>query len=162
MSALEQIVQAETSSNLQHRESRCAVDVLRAVALAGIRAPFLSLFRVKYLADYNELHTARTIFGKWAYNDLMKAGQEPHNASRVGAQAFDQWVDDRCKVCNGLGYALIVNTPTLSDITCQHCNSGMKKVRRSAAGEIARKLHERADEAVRVIRRQVSNILQGA
>lgn len=156
MSALDSLSRAEVSSDLRHYEHKCDVDVLAAAGMSAVNHPaHMSLFRVKYLKDANELAQAKSLFIRWARNAManrMRAGSamNPEKASRVGVQALTAWVNDVCGKCNGVKYTIAEGTPMLTDKQCPCC-SGTGKAPIRQHGEMLdlfRELMERADTAV--------------
>ena len=151
MSALDMLVSAETSSDLQHHDYQCAVDILGAAGLASIRSPSgMILYRLKYLHEAGQIENGKTIFIRWAYRAMQNRKQDPKGASRIGVQALTAWLGDVCGVCQGRKYKAISGTPTLSNMPCGSCG-GTGKSRIKASGEIAevmRDVAERADAAI--------------
>ena len=151
MSALDMLASAETSSDLQHHDYQCAVDVLGAAGLASIRSPSgMILYRLKYLNEAGQIENGKAIFIRWAYRAMQNRKQDPKGASRIGVQALTAWLGDVCGVCHGRKHKIIDGTPTLSDKPCGSCG-GSGKNRIKASGEIAevmRDVAERADAAV--------------
>ena len=154
MGTLDRLATAETSSDLQHHDRPCDVDVLAAAGMAASHNhAHMSLFRLKYLNDATELDIAKRLFVMWARRAMINRKLDPAKASRLGVQALTQWISDICQSCNGLKYPVIVGTPTLSDKPCQCCKgTGRSKVKEHGdMGEVVKDLHERADTAIRVI-----------
>lgn len=151
MSALDMLASAETSSDLQHHDYQCAVDVLGAAGLASIRSPSgMILYRLKYLNEAGQIENGKAIFIRWAYRAMQNRKQDPKGASRIGVQALTAWLGDVCNVCNGLGHQVVAGTQTLSDKACGSCG-GTGKNRIKASGEIAEVMldvAERADAAI--------------
>lgn len=156
MSALDSLSRAEVSSDLRHYEHNCDVDVLGAAGMAAVNHPaHMSLFRVKYMNDAEELAQAKSLFIRWARNAManrMRAGStmNPEKASRVGVQALTAWVDDVCHKCKGVKYVVIDCAPVLSDRLCPCCSgTGREPIRQHGEMlDVFKELHERADTAV--------------
>lgn len=160
MSALDMLARAETSSDLQHHDRPCDVDVLGAAGMAACHNhAHMALFRLKYLNDQTEIGEAKTLFIMWARRAMINRKVNPSGASRLGVQALTAWVCDVCQVCNGLGHQVVVGTPTLSDKACGKCGgTGKNKVREYGdIAEVVKDLFERADTAVRIIQGGVND-----
>lgn len=159
MSVLDLLARAEVSSDLEHHEYDCAVDVLGAAGMVGA-ANFanISIFRVKYLNDLNEVAQAKKIFIRWTYRMMANRGLDPTKASRIGVQVFTHWVNDICPACNGLKRLIIAGTPTLSGKDCPKCSgTGKKPIPITGElGEVFKDVGERADSACQTIRRGLS------
>lgn len=162
MSALDKLVRAKMSKNLRHYHEPCAVDVLRASAIAGMHHPaHWSLYRLKYLNDYDEISTSKAIFTRWAGASMHRRGLDPRRASRMGAQILAAWVDDTCESCHGQRYKVIENTPTLSINVCGLCKGlGTNPIRGGPEGDVIKDVMERADDAVSLICNIVENKLR--
>lgn len=151
MSALDLLARAETSSDLQHHERPCDVDVLGAVGMATVHSPTgLILYRLKYLNDAGQISAAKAIFIRWAYRAMQNRKQDPKGASRIGVQALTAWVSDVCHVCQGRKYRVIDGTPALSDKPCGACG-GTGKNRIKASGDVAEVMRDVAERADSVI-----------
>jgi len=156
MGVLDRLASAEVSSDLQHHEHTCDVDVLGAAGLAAIKHPgHMSLFRVKILNDAAELAAAKSLFIRWArvsMTNRMRAGStlNPEKASRVGVQALSAWLNDVCGKCKGVKFVVKDGTPYLSDKQCPHCQgTGREPIRqRGEMLDVFKELMERADTAV--------------
>lgn len=151
MSALDMLARAETSSDLQHHDYQCAVDVLGAVGMATLHSPdAMIIYRLKYLNDAKQMSASKAIFIRWAYRAMQNRKQEPKGASRVGVQALTAWIGDVCHVCQGRKHKVIDGTPTLSDKPCGACKgTGKNEIRESGdIAEVMRDVAERADSAI--------------
>ena len=151
MSVLDMLARAETSSDLQHHDYRCAVDVLGAVGMATVHSPAtMVLYRLKYLNDAGQMDAAKSVFIRWTYRAMQNRKQDPKGASRVGVQALTAWIGDVCHVCQGRKHKVIEGTPTLSDKPCGACKgTGKNEIRASGdIAEIIRDVAERADSAI--------------
>lgn len=151
MSALDLLARAETSSDLQHHERPCDVDILGAVGMATVHSPTaLILYRLKYLNDAGQISAAKAIFIRWAYRAMQRRKVEPQGASRIGVQALTAWIGDICNVCHGLKHKIIDGTPTLSDKPCVACGgTGRNRIRESGdIAEVMRDVAERADSVI--------------
>src|SRR3970040_1829842 len=135
MSALDMLARAETSSDLQHHEYQCAVDVLGAVGMATVHTPnSMALYRLKYLNDAKQMTICKGIFARWAYRAMQNRKVDPQGASRVGVQALTAWIGDVCHVCQGRKHKVIAGTPTLSDKPCGACKgTGVNQIKESGA-----------------------------
>ena len=151
MSALDMLASAETSSDLQHHDYQCAVDVLGAAGLASIRSPSgMILYRLKYLHEAGQIANGKAIFIRWAYRAMQNRRQDPKGASRIGVQALTAWLGDVCNVCHGRKYQVLEGAPALTGKPCGSCG-GTGKNRIKASGEITevmRDVAERADAAI--------------
>lgn len=160
MSALDMLARAETSSDLQHHDYDCAVDVLGAVGMATARdAVSMVLYRLKYLNDPAEIETGKSIFIRWAYRAMQNRKIDPKGASRIGVQALTAWLGDVCHSCHGRKYHTVDGTPALSDRICTACG-GTGKNRIRAHGEdrdVMLDVHGRADAAILVLNRGVDD-----
>lgn len=152
MSIIDILASAETSSDLSHREYDCAVDVLGAVGMSAIHNPdHLAIYRVKYLNDIADIPAAKRVFILWARKSMMRRKIDASGASRLGVQSLIAWLDDICKGCNGLKFAIREGTPTLSTKVCEKCQGTGKnpvKAESSAKLEIMFELLDRADAAI--------------
>lgn len=159
MGILDRLARAEVSSDLAHHDYDCHVDILGAAGMvAATHYANISIFRVKYLNDINELAQAKKIFVRWTYRMMANRGLDPTKASRIGVQALTHWVNDICPACNGLKHMIIAGSPTLSDKECNKCSgTGKKPVPISGEiGEVFKDVGERADSACLTIRRGLS------
>lgn len=158
MSALDMLARAETSSDLQHHEYDCHVDVLGAVGMASSHEPTsMALYRLKYLNDTGEIEMCKSIFIRWSYRAMQNRKQDPKGASRIGVQALTAWIGDVCNVCSGRKFQLIEGTPALSNKQCPHCKgSGKNQIREHGEiAEVMRDVAERADAAILSLQRGV-------
>lgn len=164
MGMLEKLAHAETSSDLRHYPTPCAVDVLTAAGLAGIHAPIhLALYRLKYLNDAEEMGACKQLFIRWAYRSMCNRGVASQGASRLGVQALTQWVADVCECCKGRGFQIIPGAPSLSDRPCGACKgSGKRPIRGvSAESEVIRDVISRAESAINSIQERLEQKLRG-
>ena len=162
MSALDMLARAETSSDLQHHEYDCHVDVLGAVGMASSHEPTsMALYRLKYLNDTGEIEMCKSIFIRWSYRAMQNRKQDPKGASRIGVQALTAWIGDVCNVCQGRKYKRIEGSPALSDRPCDCCGgTGKNQIR--AHGDIRDVMldvAERADAAILALNRGVDDRL---
>jgi len=131
MTTREKIITAQVSSNLGERKSAETgdVDIVRACGMAGVRAPLgLALWRLRATGDFRGLRSVA--------DDLVQLleAKGPTTTSPVAAveAALVYWLDDVCKVCLGRGFAVIADTPMLSDQPCEACDGvGRAKFRGS-------------------------------
>lgn len=154
MGIAQTLARAENSSDLRHRTEPCHVDVLKAVGLASIAVPhYMSLYRLKYLDDGQEMRNAKDIFIRWTRAHMMRRELDASSANRWGVQALTAWVGDVCQCCHGLGHQLIEGAPSLSDRPCGACKgTGKNPVRvLGPMGEVQKDTMERADSAVSTI-----------
>ena len=162
MSVLDRLARAETSSDLQHHDYDCAVDVLGATGMATA-GDFvsLSLYRLKYLNDTAQIEQAKAVFIRWAYRSMQNRKIDPKGASRIGVQALTAWIGDVCGGCQGRKFKRIEGSPALSDRPCDCCGgSGKNQIR--AHGDIRDVMldvAERADAAIMTLQRGVDDRL---
>ena len=163
MSVLDKLARAETSSDLRHYDTPCAVDVLKAAGIAAMYAPIhIELYRIKYLNDYSQISACKSIFTRWAYRAMLNRGLEPSGASRLGSQTLQAWVDDTCTGCAGQKYRVIEGTPALSMKVCGVCKGlGTNPIKKGPAGEAMRDVIERADDAISSVRGMIEDKLRG-
>lgn len=151
MAILELLARAETSSDLEHHDYDCHVDVIGAAGLAALHQPdHFALYRLKYLNDTHSLSIAKAVFIRWTYRSMQNRKLEPQGASRVGVQALTAWIQDTCNVCKGRKHRVIEGTPALSDKVCPSCNgTGKNQIKTSnEIAEVMRDVAERADSAI--------------
>lgn len=163
MGMLDKLVHAETSSDLRHYSTPCAVDVLTAAGLVSIDSPYMMLYRLKYLSDATEIAACKAMFTRWAYRAMCNRGIEPQRASRLGVQALMLWVGDTCQSCAGRGFQVITGAPALSDRPCGSCRgTGKSPVRGvNTESEVVRDVISRAESAVLTIRGRMEDRLRG-
>lgn len=162
MGALKMLATAETSDDLSHHEYDCSIDVVGAVGLATTHTPGqMALYRLKYLRDDAEYKTGISIFTMWTYKAMQRRGCDPTKASRLAKRALTQWLEDVCKVCRGRKHMLIEGTPTLAGKVCPCCEGlGTAPIREyGAEAEVVRDVHERANDAVYNLQRNLNNKL---
>lgn len=158
MSALDMLTRAEQSSDLQHHDYQCAVDVLGAVGMATVNEPtHMALYRLKYLNDAGQVEICKAVFIRWSYRAMQNRKMEPSGASRVGVQALTAWIGDVCHACQGRKYEVIGGTPTLSGKACCSCGgTGKNRIRgHGDIAEVMRDVAERADSAITALNRGV-------
>mgnify|MGYP000489333152 CR=1 FL=1 len=173
-SVLDKLARAETSSDLRHYDTPCAVDVLKAAGIAAMHAPIhIALFRLKYLNDPGEIAACKAIFTRWAYASMVRRRPEspmsagfrqldPQHASRVGSQTLQAWIDDTCKACAGQKYRIIEGTPALSTKICGTCKGlGTNPIKNGPLSDVVRDVMERADDAISSVRGSVEDKLRG-
>ena len=174
LAILDMLARAETSSDLQHHDRFCDVDVLGAAGMAAsANGAHMAVYRVKYLNDAAEIETAKRVFVMWARRSMINRGidatgmigspgkPKTPSASRVGVQALAAWIHDVCQPCGGLGHQTIAGSPTLSDKQCPHCNgTGKNPIKQPGdIGDVVKDLMERADSACISIQRGVDEKL---
>lgn len=156
------LARAEVSSDLEHHDYDCHVDVLGAAGMAASHNfAHMALFRIKYLNDAAELEAAKRLFIMWARRAMINRKVNPSGASRLGVQALTAWIDDVCKACHGVKHVVIPGTPALSDKACPHCGgTGRNKIKHGGEiGEVIKDLHERADSACHTIQYGINDRL---
>lgn len=162
MGVLDMLARAETSSDLQHHEYDCAVDVLGATGMATARDfVSLSLYRLKYLNDTAEIEQCKATFIRWAYRSMQNRKIDPKGASRIGVQALTAWIGDVCNVCQGRKYKRIEGSPALSDRPCDCCGgTGKNQIRAHGdMRDVMLDVAERADAAILALNRGVDDRL---
>lgn len=169
MGALDRLARAEVSSDLQHHEHDCHVDVLGAAGMAASQhVGHMAVFRAKYLDDSTEIDAAKRLFVMWARRSMIRRKIDAKSASRVGVQALAHWIDDICPVCRGVRYIVPDGAPMLTDKQCTPCNgTGKRQLKLNAEHaavkemiEVFRDLFERADSACNAIQRRVEEKLE--
>lgn len=159
MSALDMLARAETSSDLQHHDRPCDVDVLGAVGMATVHSPAtMIIYRLKYLNDAEQMAAAKNVFIQWARVAMVHRKIDARSASRVGVQALTAWVGDVCHVCHGRKHKVIEGTPTLSGKPCVSCKgTGKNQIKASGEiGEVMKDVAERADSAIQTLQSSVN------
>lgn len=162
MSVLDMLARAEVSSDLEHHDYDCHVDVLGATGMAAsANFAHMAIFRIKYLNDSAEIESAKRLFIMWARRSMINRKLNAASASRVGVQALTAWVNDVCQACNGLKHQVIAGSPTLSDKPCPKCSgTGKNPIRHPGElGEVFKDLLERADSACNTIQRGIDEKL---
>ena len=159
------VASAETSSDLSHKEHQCAIDIVGAVGMAAIQNPeHLAIWRVKYLNDIADIPAAKRIFILWARRAMMRRDVDASGSSRLGTQTLTAWLNDVCQTCNGLKFAIIERTPTLSTNQCKACHgTGFPPVKADSTTnlEIMFELIERADAAIYAAQGKIKTKLGG-
>jgi hypothetical protein len=160
MAILERLARAETSSDLSHKWDVCDVDLLGAVGLAGIHNPGkLAVFRLKYINDKESLHESRLQFIRWVRRAMKARRMDIMAVSRCADQALKAWVEDSCKPCKGLGYAVLPGTPHLSDQQCPRCHGAGKTPITGPFREPIKDALSMADSAVHEIQQLIRSRL---
>lgn len=128
MEILKLLASAETSSDLQHHEQQCHVDILGATGMADLATGHIAVYRLKYLNDAESMVPAKAQFALWARRAIVRRGLKL-SPEKVAWEALTKWIDDVCEVCDGLKYQQMKGTPTLTDRACISCGgTGLKKV----------------------------------
>lgn len=163
MSVLKMLARAETSSDLQHHEHFCDVNVLAAAGMASAVSPaYLSLYRLKYISDIKELATGKSVFINWMRRAMLNRRIDAKDASRLGTQALHYWLNGVCPACEGRGRNVVPGTPSLSDKPCQRCDgTGAEPMRwRDDDLKVVRDVLERADTAMGFINTRIDEKLK--
>lgn len=158
MGTLERVAHAETSSNLQHKEHDCDVDVLGAIGMAGIKHKgYLALFRIKYLHDMDEAKNAQQQLTEWARKGLSLKGQNTKQAKHIADKVMKYWLVDTCALCSGLKYEVDPGSPYLSNRVCKRCRgTGKRPLPHSREHtDLIKELLERANNAVLQVQKQI-------
>lgn len=123
MSALDLLMKAEGSRDLQHYARSCAVDVLGAAGMVSMRAVGSDmLYRIKYLGDFTGTQDAQSMFIRKTYSAMKRRKLNADEAGRVGHQALKAWIGSVCGTCHGRKYEVIEGTPKLSARPCGTCH----------------------------------------
>jgi hypothetical protein len=139
---------AEVSSDLQHHEKECDVDILGAVGMASHRNGHVAIYRVKYLNDVNSIPEAVTQFSQLTKVALVRR-RFKLKARNLSERILEHWINDVCQSCQGRMYVALPGE-RLSDRACKSCE-GIGK--RPPTGEkqeviIFTDVIERADKIV--------------
>jgi hypothetical protein len=120
---------ARNTSNLKSepRTSMAAADLLMAAGMAAQTHEIaLMLWEVAYRGKTATKHILADLLARrleWEMNHQRWKG----NPKRIAKEVLAWHLNGVCKPCNGLGYEVIEDTPSLSDVICPHCN-GTKRV----------------------------------
>ena len=127
MGILEMWIAAENSSDLQHHEKDCDVDVLGAVGFSAYNNGHLAVYRIKYLHDYKSYHEALDQFVWWTRKSLIRR-RVKLRPQELGERILVGWLDDICESCQGRAYEITPgDSPRLDAKPFKVCGGTGKK-----------------------------------
>jgi hypothetical protein len=100
----QRFIQAACSGNLTNDEHHFGVDVIMAVAMSSALGGLL--FRVKYKNDQGS-YKALLDHWTWIVSCIASKRHWPDHipVDKVARESLQRWMDNRCRVCLGLGYS---------------------------------------------------------
>lgn len=127
MEIAQRYIQAACSGNLTNDEHHFAGDVIMAVAMSSKILGLL--FRVKYKND-QQSYKALVENWTWIVSCIACKRHWPSHipVNKVAHESLQRWIDNRCRVCLGLGYSRPSNY-TLHGVhkPCRVCNATGKE-----------------------------------
>lgn len=153
MGILELLASAETSSDLQHHERQCHVDVLGAAGMAASKEGHLSLYRLKFLSDPGSMDEAKGQFLIWTKKVIIRR-QFKLSAKELAPEILILWLDDLCKTCQGRGI--------VGNRGCSACASSGKEVIKGEKNRavVITDVLEKADRTIEYIKTEITRRLK--
>lgn len=126
----ERVGRALSTGNLRQSENPCDLDKVAALGAVGIEERLAdAVFRLKYANDPYAYEDAvdgvRSLARR--LNEKERWRLRDGRLRRMSKRVLNYWLADVCRLCSGVGYEVVPNSPHLSDRACPACNGERKR-----------------------------------